>query len=121
MQYKERYRGMTLVELLVVIVIVGVLATLTVSAAGAQMKRQQLLAMQTALLHARAEQANFWLVQGRYSGTVLLTEDPRFSLRVDQADTTTYTLVAQSQTTLDNGCEKLVVTATTLSPAHCWP
>jgi len=106
-------RGVTLIELMLVIVIIGILATVAIPSYRNYVVRAQRTDATTALLRVAAAQEKFYLQRNRYADEDELGGDdpPNDGLGIDGTDKGWYTLaISNDDTALD-----FTVTATPVS------
>jgi type IV pilus assembly protein PilE len=137
-------RGMTLVELMIVVVIVSILAAVAVPGYRNYMLRTYRSEAKSALLQIQAAQEKFYLQNNRYSrdltqappnglGLLNATENNKYQLAVqfrdgtDQTYTATATPLAAGGQTADTLCPQFSVDetgartpASTGTTAQCW-
>jgi type IV pilus assembly protein PilE len=136
--------GLTLLELLIVVAIVGVLGLVAIPSYRQFTLRAQRTDAKTALLRLRTNQERFYLTHKRYAGTAdlgalgfgspPLSERGAYALTVPIATTATYTAVATPTAggafdmTRDGDCTAFTITAEGLrgatgapdADARCW-
>ena len=128
--------GMTLIELLIALMIVGILAALSSAAYFNHVYRarrmdaiQTLYAMQLAEEHYRSNNAQYGTLAQVWN-SVATTSNGYYSLAISNVSATTYTLTATALLSQANdkenstSCTPLTLTlsagTTTQSPASCW-
>ncbi len=138
---RRRMAGVTLLELMAVVMIIGILGVIALPSYRQYIIRAQRTEAKTALLQLQTNQERFYLANRRYGATADLaalgfptgkTEKGSYSLAIAGADTTTYTATAtpvagaRIDMTLDAMCTSLTVTAqgvktaTGSNPPSCW-
>jgi len=136
---KRRQLGITLLELMAVVMVVGILGMIAIPSYRQYTIRAQRTEAKTALLRLAANQERFYLTNRIYSadpdqlGFVGdITERGLYSLRIDGADTTGYTATATPRSggavdmTGDSQCATFSITAqgvrtaTGSAAANCW-
>ena len=132
---KNKQQGMTLVELMVVIVVLGIVTSIAVPSYRQYMMRANRVDAKAALLEIAAAQEEFYLQNNTYTtvpanvgGTA--TEENYYVLSIDAADVNTFTLRATAaaggpqanDTTTNHGdCTVLQLTAAgAKTPDACW-
>lgn len=86
--------GVTLIELMVVIIVVAILGTLAVNTYRGYLIRTNRTEAQMALLRVRAAQEKFFLQNNRYADNDELTQDPPAGLGVDAITQNTFYTIA---------------------------
>jgi type IV pilus assembly protein PilE len=110
---RARMRGVTLLELMAVVVIVGILGTLAVNSYRGYLLRTNRTEARMALLQVQAAQEKFFLQNNRYATsaelTLATTADPpglgvsattptgKYAITLARPTTTTYTATATAQ------------------------
>ncbi len=89
---RSRMGGVTLIELMIVIVIVGILASIAVPSYRNYVMRAQRTDAMSALLRVAAAQEKFYLQNNTYAGTALLDDAPPAGLGINGTDNGWYTL-----------------------------
>ena len=130
---KKRQHGITLIELMIVVVIVGILASLAVPAYGRYVMRAKRTDATSALLQIAAAQERFYLQNNTYSGDpaalgIAGTPDNLYALTIAGAGAAGYTATATAQGTqaADTGCATFSInqlgqrTATGTDGDDCW-
>lgn len=141
MSNRHRMAGITLLELMMVVMIVGVLSMIAIPSYRQYVMRAQRAEAKTALLRLQTNQERFYLANHTYGGTANLadlgfptgkTENGSYALAITGADPTTYTATAtpvaggRVDMTLDAMCTSFSVTAqgvktaTGTNPTSCW-
>jgi len=96
-------KGFTLVEIVIVLSILGILASIVYPSYTGHVKRAHRTDAKTVILQAAARQERFFGNQNRYAGNMttlgygadlLTTEDGRYSVSVNASTVNTYTLQA---------------------------
>lgn len=134
-------RGVTLIELMVVVVIVGILASIAVPSYRNYVIRTQRTDAMSALLRVQAAQEKFYLQNNSYASNAELSADPPAGLGIagtehgwytlaitDEADltrryTVTATPVAGGPQAVDSHCASFSITSTGAKAAtntDCW-
>ena len=105
-------RGVTLMELLIVIVVIGILASIAVPSYRQYMMRAQRVDATAALLRVAAAQEKYYLQNNRYADNALLSANQPGGLGITGTAKGFYSLTVANPTdpTVD-----FVVTATTVS------
>jgi type IV pilus assembly protein PilE len=139
---RRRMAGVTLLELMAVVMIIGVLGMIALPSYRQYVMRAQRTEAKNALLQIQTNQERFYLANRRY-GTVpeliaanllaaATTENGSYQLAIAGPDTNTYTATATAiaggrvDMTLDAMCTSLsitaqgVKTATGTNPTSCW-
>jgi type IV pilus assembly protein PilE len=138
---RARMRGVTLLELMAVVVILGILGTLAVNSYRGYLLRTNRTEARMALLRLQAAQEKFFLQFNRYADTAELSTSPsdattpglgiaattatgKYAITLARPSTTTYTATATAQggQTAD-ACLVLTINETgTRTPAdnNCW-
>ncbi|HZL95658.1 MAG TPA: type IV pilin protein [Vicinamibacterales bacterium] len=139
---RRRMAGVTLIELMTVVVVIGVLSMFAIPSYRQYVLRAQRAEAKSALLQLATNQERFYLVKHRYGGTADLTaldfatgksERGTYALTIASADLTTgYTATATPTTggavdmTVDAMCTSFSLTATGVrtatgtDAANCW-
>ena len=140
---RARMRGVTLLELMAVVVILGILGTLAVNSYRGYLLRTNRTEARMALLRLQAAQEKFFLQFNRYADTAELSTSPsdattpglgiaattatgKYAITLARPTTTTYTATATAQggQTADTAaCLVLTINETgTRTPAdnNCW-
>ena len=133
--------GVTLVELLVVVTMIGILSLVAVPSYRQYIQRAHRTEAKTALLQLATNEERFYLANRTYGGTASLTalgfptgltENSAYQITVPVADASTYTLTAtpvaggRIDMTTDAKCTSLsltaqgVKTATGSDATSCW-
>jgi type IV pilus assembly protein PilE len=141
MSNRRRMAGVTLLELMAVVMIIGVLGMIALPSYRQYVMRAQRTDAKTALLRLQTNQERFYLANRTYGGTADLaalgfatglTEAGSYQLTIAVADATTYTATAtpvagaRIDMTQDAMCTSLSVTAqgvktaTGSNPTSCW-
>jgi type IV pilus assembly protein PilE len=108
---RARMRGVTLLELMAVVVIIGILGTLAVNSYRGYLLRTNRTEARLALLQVQAAQEKFFLQNNRYAtqaemyalpadgglGIGPSTETGKYAITLARPDTTTYTATATAQ------------------------
>lgn len=135
-----RMRGVTLIELMVVVVIVGILASIAVPSYRNYVIRTQRTDAMSALLRVQAAQEKFYLQNNTYASNALLddappaglgisgTENGWYALAITSADlsrtyTVTATPVSGGPQASDSHCASFSITSTGAKSAtntDCW-
>jgi type IV pilus assembly protein PilE len=89
---RSRMGGVTLIELMIVIVIVGILASIAVPSYRNYVMRAQRTDAMSALLRVAAAQEKFYLQNNTYAATALLDDAPPAGLGINGTDNGWYTL-----------------------------
>ena len=114
-------KGVTLIELMIVVVIVGILASIAVPSYRNYMLRAQRSDAMSALLRVAAAQEKFYLQNNTYADDDALADDPPAGLGIAGTDNGWYDLVITS----DDLTRRFTVTATPASggpqatDSHC--
>ena len=90
----SRNRGVTLIELMIVIVIVAILGSIGVSSYRNYLLRTNRTEAKMALLRVQAAQEKFFLQQRRYANNAELGTDPPLGLGVQPATPSGYYAIA---------------------------
>lgn len=115
-------KGVTLIELMVVIVIVGILASIAVPSYRNYVIRAQRTDAMSALLRVTAAQEKFYLQNNTYASNALLDDAPPAGLGITGTENGWYTLAI---TTTNGLARDFTVTATPVSggpqasDSHC--
>ena len=132
---RRRMRGVTLMELMIVVVIVGVLAAIAVPSYQRYTLRAQRTEAKSALLQLAANQERYYTQNGNSFTTVLAdlnveatTENGRYTISVDAADATTFTARAAAidAQLADAECQAFTINAQGVRTAapdpngNCW-
>jgi type IV pilus assembly protein PilE len=137
---RARSRGVTLLELMAVVVIVGILGTIAVSSYRGYLLRTNRTDARMALLRVQAAQEKFFLQNNRYADTAELSPAPadgglgiaattpggHYSITLDADTATTYTATATAiggQTSDSAACQVLTINelgTRTPSGSECW-
>ncbi len=138
---RRRMAGVTLLELMAVVMIIGVLGMIALPSYRQYVMRAQRTEAKTALLRLQTNQERFYLANRTYGGTANLvalgfptgqSENGSYQLTIAGEDATTYTATAtpiagaRIDMTLDAMCTSLsltaqgVKTATGTTPTSCW-
>lgn len=137
---RNRMRGVTLMELMIVIVVIGILASIAVPSYRSYLLRAQRTDAMSALLRVAAAQEKFYLQNNTYAATALLddappaglgiggTENGWYTLTISGADltqafTATATAVAGGAQAADTHCASFSLTSTgqkSATNADCW-
>jgi type IV pilus assembly protein PilE len=136
---RRRIGGVTLLELMAVIMVIGILGMIAIPSYRQYMMRAQRTEAKSALLRLATNQERFYLANRTYSGdpaalgfTDDLTERGTYTLSIDGADATGYTasatptagadidMTADAQCTSFSITAQGVRTATGSAAANCW-
>ena len=136
---RNKMRGVTLLELMVVVMVIGVLGMIAIPSYRQYVMRAQRTEAKTALLRIQANQERFYLANRTYSAdpselgfTDDLTERGTYTLEIEGADATGYTARATARDggdidmTADAQCTTFTIDsqgvrdATGTNPASCW-
>lgn len=131
-----KYRGMTLIELVVVVAIIALLASIAVPSYRQYVLRSNRAEAKAALLTVAAAQEKFYLQNNTYTdeltvappgglGLVDTTENGLYTIAVDDADVEgfTATATATGSQTQDADCATFSIDQTgarTATSADCW-
>lgn len=89
---RSRIQGMTLIELMIVILIIGIIAGIAIPSYRAYMVRSQRTDATAALLRLATAQEKFYLQNNEYADNGLLDEAPPAGLGIDGTEHGWYTL-----------------------------
>lgn len=130
---KKKQRGVTLIELMIVVVIVGILASIAIPAYGRYVMRAKRTDATSALLQIAAAQERFYLQNNTYSGDpaalgIAGTPDNLYALTITGANAAGYTATATAQGSqaADTDCATFSInqlgqrTATGADGDACW-
>ena len=132
---RRRMAGITLVELMMVVVIVAVLGSIAIPSYRTFSMRAQRTEAKSALMQLAANQERYYTQNGNSFTTALAninmeatTENDRYALRVTAANATTFTATATAinEMTDDAKCQVFTITsegARTATPdpnGDCW-
>jgi type IV pilus assembly protein PilE len=138
---RQRMAGVTLLELMAVVMVIGILGMIALPSYRQYVMRAQRNEAKTALLRLQTNQERFYLANRTYGGTANLaalgfpagmTENGTYTLTIAGADANTYTATAtpvvgaRIDMTQDAMCTSLSVTAqgvktaTGSNPTSCW-
>ncbi|HEY6644924.1 type IV pilin protein [Povalibacter sp.] len=140
MQPRQTMRGVTLIELMIVIVVVAILASIAIPSYRSYLIRTNRTEARMALLRVQAAQEKFFLQNNRYAdidewatappnglGVLITTPSGYYTLGIDNYTTTTYTAVATAtggQTDDKVVCRTLKIdqngTRAPADSAGCW-
>lgn len=109
---RSRERGVTLLELMAVVVIIGILASIAIPSYRTYLLRAQRTDATAALLRVAAAQEKFYLQNNTYAGDDLLAKAPPDGLGIANTEHDYYTLKITKE---DNLTVDFVVTATAKS------
>lgn len=109
---RSRESGVTLLELMAVVVIIGILASIAIPSYRTYLLRAQRTDATTALLRVAAAQEKFYLQNNTYASDDLLTKAPPDGLGISQTEHDYYALKITKE---DNLTVDYVVTATARS------
>lgn len=118
---RVRMRGVTLMELMIVIVVIGILASIAVPSYRNYVVRAQRTDAMSALLRVAAAQEKFYLQNNMYADDDALADDPPAGLGIPGTENGWYTLAITSTDLTRN----FTVTATPVSggaqanDSHC--
>ena len=87
-----RERGVTLIELMIVVLILGIIAGVAIPSYRSYMVRSQRIDATAALLRIATAQEKFYLQNNTYAGNALLDDDPPAGLGIDSTEHGWYTL-----------------------------
>ncbi len=136
---KRKSSGVTLIELIIVIIVVGILAAIAIPSYRQYVLRSHRAEGKTALLNLAAAQEKFYLQNNTYATNALLTTAPPaglgfnattkngwYTLSITGGDTTGYTATATATgaQAADSTCATLTVNQVgvrTATTASCWP
>lgn len=98
----SKQRGMTLIEIMIVVVIIGILAAIAIPAYGQYVRKAKRTDATTALLRIAAAQERFYLQNNTYSGDpaalgIAGTPDNLYALAIAGAGAVGYTATATAQ------------------------
>lgn len=126
-------QGMTLIEIMIVVVIIGILASIAIPAYSQYVMRAKRTDATTALLQIAAAQERFYLQNNTYSGDpaalgVAGTPDNLYALAIAGAGAAGYTATATAQGSqaADTDCATFSInqlgqrTATGADADNCW-
>ena len=135
----HRQRGITLLELMIVVVVVGILGAIAVPSYRQYVMRSQRTEAKSALLRLQTNQERFYLTNRTYSGDPValgfagsLTERGTYTLAIAGAGANGYTATATPRAgaainmTADAQCTSFSITAqgvrtaTGSAAANCW-
>jgi type IV pilus assembly protein PilE len=85
-------RGVTLIELMVVVLILGIIAGVAIPSYRGYMVRSQRTDATSALLRIATAQEKFYLQNNTYAGNAVLDDDPPAGLGIDGSEHGWYTL-----------------------------
>jgi type IV pilus assembly protein PilE len=91
-----RIRGVTLMELMIVIVVIGILASIAVPSYRSYVVRAQRTDAMSALLRVAAAQEKFYLQNNTYAATALLDDAPPAGLGINGTENGWYALAVSS-------------------------
>jgi type IV pilus assembly protein PilE len=136
---RRKMAGMTLIELMAVVMVIGVLGMIAIPSYRQYVMRAQRSDAKTALLQIQANQERFYLANRTYSGDPDevgfagdITERGAYSLAIAGANATGYTVTATPRAggafdmTEDAQCTSFSITAqgvrtaTGTAAANCW-
>jgi type IV pilus assembly protein PilE len=136
---RARMAGITLLELMIVVVIIGILGMIAVPGYRQYVIRAQRAEAKSALLQLQTNQERFYLANRTYSGDPEqlgfdddVSERGTYALTIDGANATGYTATATPRAggafdlTADEQCETFSInaqgvrTATGTTAATCW-
>jgi len=139
MPARNKMRGVTLLELMAVVMVIGVLGMIAIPSYRQYVMRAQRTEAKTALLRIQTNQERFYLENRIYSDDPSelgfaddLTERGTYALEIEGADATGYTARATARDggeidmTADAQCTTFTITAqgvrdaTGSNPASCW-
>jgi type IV pilus assembly protein PilE len=109
---RSRERGVTLLELMAVVVIIGILASIAIPSYRSYLLRAQRSDATAALLRVAAAQEKFYLQNNTYAGDALLAKAPPDGLGIATTEHDYYTLKITKE---DNLTVDFVVSATAKS------
>jgi type IV pilus assembly protein PilE len=136
---KSRSRGITLIELVIVIIIVGLLAAIAIPGYRQFVLRSHRAEAKTALMNLASAQERFYLQNNTYATNALLATAPPtglglsttsengwYSIAITGGDATSYsaTATAISGQAADTYCATFTINqlgAKTATNADCWP
>ncbi|GAA0858017.1 type IV pilin protein [Aliiglaciecola litoralis] len=118
-------KGMSLVELLITLAMVGVLISFALPTYQQQQIKAYRTAGQSLLLHYANTQAEFMLERGEYMGAdeLNMRTTQRYKFEVLMRSKTSFILqaTAQNQQSQDTGCEVMSIDQSMLRlPIGCW-
>jgi type IV pilus assembly protein PilE len=131
-------RGLTLIELMIVIVVVAILATVAIPGYRQYVLRTNRTEAKRTLLNVAAAQEKFYLQNNTYAGPSALatappdglgipgtTEHGHYTVAIDAADAATFsaTATAQGGQAQDSRCASFTINqaaARTATNADCW-
>jgi type IV pilus assembly protein PilE len=133
-------RGVTLLELMIVVVIVGILASIAIPSYRSYVLRSQRSDATSSLLRLASAQEKYYLRANTYTNNLALlnmtsaSENGWYTLAVPTADARTFTATATAPTSssqyADAACREFSITATgqrdakksddSANPTECW-
>ena len=125
MDQQFNYKGATLIELMIAMIIVGFLAAIAAPAYQSQVKESRRGEAQTALMQMHMSQENFRLQSVSYGNAtdIVIPASEFYTFSVSNVSATTFTLTATAKgsQTSDSGCTTLSLDQSmTHLPASCW-